>query len=73
MNISFHKPNIPESFDQVFTDSIRSGWLTSGSQVANFEKKLKDLLEVKHVIAVNSCTAALHLALASQNFKNESL
>ena len=70
MNISFHKPNIPESFDQVFTDSIRSGWLTSGSQVENFEKKLKDLLEVKHVIAVNSCTSALHLALASQDFKN---
>ena len=69
MKIPFHKPNVPDSFDQIYTNSIRSGWLTSGSQVQIFEKNLSHLLEAEHIIAVNSCTAALHLALAAQDFK----
>ena len=69
MKIPFHKPNVPDSFDQIYTDSIRSGWLTSGSQVQIFEKNLSHLLEAEHIIVVNSCTAALHLALAAQDLK----
>ena len=38
MNIPFHKPNIPENLDKINTDSIKSGWLTTGSQVLKFEK-----------------------------------
>ena len=41
-----------------------SGWLGLGSTVFDFEKKLQDYLGVKHVIAVNTGTSALHIALA---------
>ena len=68
MNIPFHRPDIPKNFDQIFSDSIRSGWLTTGPQVANFEQELVKYLGAKHVIGLNSCTAALHLALAAKEW-----
>jgi len=42
---------------------IDSGWLGSGPRVAQFEKRLQAYLDAPSVVAVNSCTAALHLAL----------
>ena len=68
MNIPFHRPNIPRNLDKINTDSIKSGWLTTGSQVLRFEKKLSNYLRYKHVVALNSCTAGLHLALAAKEF-----
>lgn len=44
-------------------DTLKSGWLTMGPKTIEFEKLLSDYLGVKHAIAVNSCTAALHLSL----------
>ena len=41
MNIPFHRPNIPRSLDKINTDSIKSGWLTTGSQVFRFEKNFQ--------------------------------
>jgi len=68
MNIPFHKPIIPSNLDKINSDSLRSGWLTTGPQVKNFEEFLSNFLNSKYVIAVNSCTAALHLALAAKGF-----
>ena len=68
MKIPFHRPNLPESLDDIYRDSIRSGWLTTGSQVQEFEIKLAQYLDAEHVVAVNSCTAALHLALIAKGF-----
>jgi perosamine synthetase len=68
MKIPFHRPNLPESLDDIYRDSIRSGWLTTGSQVQEFESKLAQYLDAEYVVAVNSCTAALHLALAAKDF-----
>jgi perosamine synthetase len=42
---------------------LRSGWLTSGPRVAEFEQDFARYLGVAHALAVSSCTAALHLAL----------
>ena len=65
-------PHIP--FFRPFTDnkeviqakeSIRSGWLTTGPKVAKFEKEIRSLVGSTHAIAVNSCTAALHLSLVA--------
>jgi dTDP-4-amino-4,6-dideoxygalactose transaminase len=42
---------------------IDSGWLTTASKTLELEEKFKQMLGVSHAIAVNSCTAALHLAL----------
>ena len=41
MNIPFHRPNIPETLDKINTDSIKSGWLTTGAQVLKFEKNFQ--------------------------------
>jgi dTDP-4-amino-4,6-dideoxygalactose transaminase len=43
-------------------DTLRSGWLTMGPRIQAFEAEFADHLGVKHAVAVNSCTAALHLA-----------
>lgn len=46
-------------------DSLRSGWLTTGPKTKAFENKFARALgnENLHAIALNSCTAALHLAM----------
>jgi len=69
MKIPFHKPILPNNLDDIFPDSIRSGWLTTGPMVKKFETQLSDYLQAEHVIAVNSGTAALHLALAAKGFQ----
>jgi perosamine synthetase len=69
MKIPFHKPILPKNLDNLFPDSIRSGWLTTGPMVKEFETQLSDYLQAEHVIAVNSGTAALHLALAAKGFQ----
>ena len=68
MNIPFHMPNVPDSLDEIFSNSIRDGWLTSGSRVLEFENKLARFLNAKYTLAVNSCTAALHLGHGADNF-----
>ena len=44
---------------------LRSGWLTMGERVREFEMEFAQLTGVKHAIAVSNCTAALHLAYKS--------
>ena len=70
MNIPFHRPILPNSLDILYSDSIRSGWLTSGQQVERFESKLSGYLKADNIVALNSCTAALHLAFAAKGFSN---
>jgi dTDP-4-amino-4,6-dideoxygalactose transaminase len=43
-------------------DTLRSGWLTQGPRTEAFERQFADHLAVRHVVALSSCTAALHLA-----------
>ena len=70
MKIPFHRPNLPDNLERIFPESLLSGWLTTGSQVLRFEQELKKYIGSKYIIAVNSCTAALHLALAARGFGN---
>jgi dTDP-4-amino-4,6-dideoxygalactose transaminase len=44
-------------------DTLRSGWLTTGPKTERFEAALKDYVGAGYGVAVNSCTAALHVAL----------
>jgi dTDP-4-amino-4,6-dideoxygalactose transaminase len=48
--------------------SMRSGWLGTGPKVARFEEGFKNYKGAPHAVAVNSCTAALHLSLISAGF-----
>ena len=66
IDIPFHIPNLPEKIEDIFSKSVYSGWLTTGSQVYKLEEKLTNYLDAKYVVAVNSCTAALHLSLAAK-------
>jgi len=45
------------------TDCLRSGWLTTGPITRDFEQKFAEYVGARHAVAVNSCTAALHLSL----------
>ena len=44
---------------------LDSGWVSQGPKTKEFEDKIKEYLGVKYAIAVNNCTAALHLSLLS--------
>jgi perosamine synthetase len=61
--IPFHRADISEREIRAVEQVLRSGWLTSGPVVKNFEQAFADAVNSRHAIAVNSCTAALHLAL----------
>jgi dTDP-4-amino-4,6-dideoxygalactose transaminase len=55
-----------EEIDEV-VDSLRSGWITTGPKVKLFEERFAAYCGVRHAIAVNSCTAALHIALTAMD------
>jgi len=48
---------------------LRSGWITMGREVAAFEDEVKAQVGARHAVAVNSCTAALHIALVAGGVK----
>lgn len=62
-NLPFHVPEIGEEEITSVVATLRSGWLTTGAMVKEFERVFAERLGCRHAIAVNSCTAALHLAL----------
>jgi dTDP-4-amino-4,6-dideoxygalactose transaminase len=49
--------------ERAVLETLRSGWLTTGPRTKAFEKDLAAYTGATHCVAVNSCTAALHLAL----------
>lgn len=61
--LPFHLPDIREEEIQSVVEVLRSGWLTTGSKTKQFEEKFAKRIGATHAVAVNSCTAALHLAL----------
>ena len=50
-------------------DVLRSKWLTMGARTAEFERQFAEAVGARHAIAVNNCTAALHLALLAVGVK----
>jgi dTDP-4-amino-4,6-dideoxygalactose transaminase len=56
-------PCIGEAEIGSVTETLRSGWLTTGAKTRQFEDAFRQAVGAEHAIAVNSCTAALHLAL----------
>ncbi len=61
--IPVSKPSLGNEELELVKRVFDSDWLGSGAQVIEFEKKLEDFLDSKHVVAVNTGTSALHLAL----------
>ena len=69
MKIPIAKPDIGEDEIEAVTETMRSGWVTQGEKVEEFEKSFAQYLGVKYGVAANSGTAALHIALASLGIK----
>jgi perosamine synthetase len=56
-------PSIGDEEIAEVAQTLRSGWLTTGAKVRQFEEAFAGRIGARHAVAVNSCTAALHLAL----------
>jgi len=63
MDIPFHKPYISDDEIAEVLDTLKSGWITMGPKTVKFEEEFAKYIGSKHAVAVNSGTAALHLAL----------
>jgi len=63
MKIPFHKAYIGDEEANAAAEVIRSGWLTMGEKTFRFESDFASYTGASSAIALNSCTAALHLAL----------
>ena len=59
----FGAPLIEEAEIQEVVASMKSGWLGTGPKVNRFEEDFKKYKGVEYAVAVNSCTAALHVSL----------
>lgn len=61
--IGFAPPPIDDDTVAAVTRVLRSGWITSGPELAAFEQELAAFLDVDHVACFSSWTAACELAL----------
>src|SRR5258707_8522174 len=59
----FGSPMIDEAEIAEVVATLRSGWIGTGPRVAQFEARFREYVGAQHAVAVNSCTAALHLSL----------
>jgi len=69
MNIPFHKTHTTQEEIDAVVEAIKSGWLTMGPKVVEFENRFKEYVGVKEAVCLNSATAALHLALKAIGLK----
>lgn len=68
-HIPFHRAYIGREEIKNVTEVIKSGWHTMGPKTVEFEERFKEYCGSKFAISVNSCTAALHLALEAIGLK----
>lgn len=61
--LPFALPDIDETELAEVREALFSGWVTTGPKTRQFEAEFAAAVNAKHAIAVNSCTAAMHLAL----------
>lgn len=61
--LPFALPDIGDREIAAVTAVLRSGWITTGPEVQAFEHEFAAAIGVRHAVALNSCTAALHLGL----------
>ncbi len=71
MHIPLCQTYFDESEFQLVQDALQSGWVTHGPYNTQFEAQFCQLLGVPHAISLNSCTAALFLALLAHDIRGE--
>ncbi len=68
--LPFSLPWVDENEIQEVVNTLESGWLTTGPKTASFEQDIKAYLGVSDVVAVSSCTAALHVAYTCSGLRS---
>ncbi|MFO0805464.1 MAG: DegT/DnrJ/EryC1/StrS aminotransferase family protein [Gemmataceae bacterium] len=63
MKVPFFRPSVGEAEIEEVVGCLRTGWLTTGPLTAQFEREFAAAVGARHALALNSCTAALHLAV----------
>lgn len=71
--ISFFKPSIGDDEIAEVVDCLKSGWLTTAGRTKQFETDFAAYMGAEHAVALNSCTAALHLALEAVGVRENDL
>jgi dTDP-4-amino-4,6-dideoxygalactose transaminase len=61
--LPFSRPDLDGSELDHVGEVLASGWLTTGAMTRRFEREFAERMGSGHAVAVNSCTAAMHLAL----------
>ncbi|HKR28975.1 MAG TPA: DegT/DnrJ/EryC1/StrS family aminotransferase, partial [Terriglobales bacterium] len=61
--IPFHRPSIGQEEIDAVAGVLNSKWLTTGPVTHSFERAFAEYVNARYALAVNSCTAALQLAL----------
>src|SRR6059036_3611180 len=69
LRVPFFRPALTDDEINEVVATLRSGWLTSGPKVERFEKEFASAVGATKGIAVNSATAALHLAVEAFGLK----
>src|SRR5436309_3868975 len=67
--IPFFRPDLGDPEIEEVVAALRSGWLTTGPRVQRFEQAFAAAVGALTAVAVNSCTAALHLAVEALALK----
>jgi dTDP-4-amino-4,6-dideoxygalactose transaminase len=65
MRVPFAAPLIGDREVAAVTRVLLSGWIGTGAVARETEQRFADYLGAAHALLLNSCTAALHLALLS--------
>jgi len=69
VNVPFFRPDVSEAEIGEVVAALKSGWLTTGPRVKQFEEAFAAAVGAPYAVAVNSCTAALHLAVEALGLK----
>ena len=67
--ITFGKPCYDKNDIKLVNEILKSKWIGTGKKTLEFENNFSNYKNVKYSLALNSCTAALHLSLLSLNIK----
>jgi dTDP-4-amino-4,6-dideoxygalactose transaminase len=63
--LSFQPPAVGEEEIAAVTETLRSGWLTSGPRAEELERRFAEYVGARHAVALSSGTAAMHLSLVA--------
>jgi perosamine synthetase len=69
MNVPIARPSFGHLEEEAVVEVLRSGWVSQGPRVAEFERQFAGYVGAAHAVAVSSCTTALHLALVAAGVK----